>query len=91
MLFRIAAVNELTGEPAEDQRARERVGREGHLMQLEPGKPMILYYDDPDSGEALVTSKVKKVFWRRRGESPLVKSMGVVTRNHVYILKSLEG
>lgn len=84
MLYRITAVNELTGEPAEDQRARECVGREGRLMQLEPGRSMMLYYDDPDSREALVTSRVQKVSWR--GET-----LRVVTRNHVYILKSLEG
>lgn len=84
MFYRIAAVNELTGEPAEDQRAQARVGREGRLVQLEQGRPMMIYYEEPYAGQVLTTSTVQKV--TRKGEE-----LRVVTRNHVYILKSLEG
>lgn len=82
MFYRIEAVNELTGEPAEDQRARERVGREGRIMQLEPGLSMVMRYEEPYDGKGLITSKVQKV--SRRGEE-----LRVATKNHVYILKSL--
>lgn len=82
MLYRIDRITSRTGAELTDKRYQKRIGREGHLMPLASGEPMILIYAEPDVG-TLVTSPV---CWCQQLSD---NTISVKTRNAVYQLRQL--
>lgn len=84
MLYRITRITRPNGEPATDIGSISRVGQEGHILQLELGRPMIFAFAGADEGSALQTSKVAKI------RSQPDHTIQVTTKNNSYYLQELD-
>lgn len=84
MLFKITRITRPNGEPATDIGSITRIGQEGHLLQLEVGRPMVFAFAGADGGNALQTSKVMKI--RSRANH----TIQVTTKNNSYYFQELD-
>lgn len=84
MLYKITCITRPNGEPATDIGSISRVGQEGHIFQLELGRPMVFAFAGADEGSALKTSKVVKI--RSRPNNTLQ----ITTKNNSYYLQELD-
>lgn len=84
MLFRITRITRPNGEPATDTGSIHRIGAEGHLLQMEIGRPMVFAFAGADEGTALQTSKVLKIR-NRPGHT-----IQITTKNNSYYMQELD-
>lgn len=84
MLYKITRITRPNGEPATDTGSIHRIGTEGHLLQLEIGRPMVFAFTGADEGTALQTSKVLKI--RSRPDH----TIQITTKNNSYYLTELD-
>lgn len=82
MLYRITHCAPLQSSNAEA--AHARIGREGYILQLWPGKPLLLGYAGEAEGQTLHTSPVRSV----RQDDP--HSLIVATKYSVYRFQAVE-
>lgn len=77
MLYRITRITRPNGNPAMDPDTLKRIGREGHITQMDIGTPLLFAYAAPAVG-ALRTSPVVKI--RERPG----RTIQVTTRHNTY-------
>ncbi len=82
MLYRIEEISARQGNGETDERDLQRIGREGYILQLERGCPMVFAYTDPYNG-ALVTSETAYILPEQHG-------IRVTTQRRVYHLREVE-
>ena len=84
MLHKITRITRPNGEPVTDIGSISRVGQEGHIFQLELGRPMVFAFTGADEGSALKTSKVVKI------RSRPGNTLQITTKNNSYYLQELD-
>ena len=83
-MYKITRITRPNGEPVTDVGSIHRIGQEGHICQLEIGRPMVFAFTGESDGMALSTSKVLKV------RSRAAHVLQVTTKNNSYYLKELD-
>ena len=81
-MYKITRITRPNGEPVTDVGSIHRIGQEGHICQLEIGRPMVFAFTGESDGMA--TSKVLKV------RSRAAHVLQVTTKNNSYYLKELD-
>lgn len=83
MLYRIARITRLNGNPMMNPDTVKRIGREGHATQMAVGLPLLFSYAAPDVGTLRTTPVVK--IRERPG-----RTIQVSTKHSVYYLQEVE-